>query len=369
LIEGWPLSDGFYFVMVSVLTIGFGDLVPRNEAFIILVLFLVLIGLVLTTTCVDIVGAYYIDRLHFFGRRLEDDPLSWLKEVQQRRIEAMKREAMRKLFETVTALHHIRFTGLSPTVALLFRTFQRFSRSLLRCNTFICVSGNISDCPESPQSLTASHATADSVLLRWRAPRYVDEGKRYWYTLTYKPRTPQRRNHVVRVDFINEEKYLVTGLKSFTLYEFSLTTTTRYGCSKSAKAQEYTEPCTVPQSLRLEAVSCETATVSWRSPKVNNGTESYVIQFTQEPAPQFVYWNRYKVGSTTRFTVTDLLPDTRYILCVSAEHNYGLAAMSKSIRFRTKRWWADDDSACLQLPFSNHRMSMASIISSLSALR
>lgn len=45
---------------------------PRNEAFIILVLFLVLIGLVLTTTCVDIVGAYYIDRLHFFGRRLED---------------------------------------------------------------------------------------------------------------------------------------------------------------------------------------------------------------------------------------------------------------------------------------------------------
>lgn len=59
----------------------------------------------------------------------------------------------------------------------------------------------------------------------------------------------------------------------------------------------------------------------------------------------------------------------RYILCVSAEHNYGLAAMSKSIRFRTKRWWADDDSACLQLPFSNHRMSMASIISSLSALR
>ncbi|KIH59781.1 Ion channel [Ancylostoma duodenale] len=162
-IEGWPLSDGFYFVMISVLTIGFGDLVPRNETFILVVLMLILIGLVLTTTCVDIVGAYYIDRLHFFGRRLDDDPLSWLKEVQQRRIEAMKREAMRKLFETVTALHHIRFTG---------RSFNP---------------------PESPRNLTASHATADSVLLRWNAPIYVDEGKRYWYTLTYKPRYAIRK--------------------------------------------------------------------------------------------------------------------------------------------------------------------------------
>uniref|UniRef100_A0A1I7XI91 Fibronectin type-III domain-containing protein n=1 Tax=Heterorhabditis bacteriophora TaxID=37862 RepID=A0A1I7XI91_HETBA len=321
--------------MMSVLTIGFGDLVPRNDAFILAVLVLILIGLVLTTTCVDIVGAYYIDRLHFFGRRLDDDPLSWLKAVQQKRIEAMKREAMRKLFETVTALHHIRFTN--P--------------------------------PQSPRNLTATRATADSVLLRWNAPLYVDEGKRYWYTLTYKPRTPQRRCHVVVVDFINKEKYLVIGLKSFTLYEFSISTTTRYGSSKPVKAQEYTEPCTVPQSIRLDAFSCETATISWRPPKMNNGPESYVIQFTQEPAPQFLYWSRYKCGKSTRFTLTDLLPDTRYIACVSAEHNYGLAAMSKSIRFRTKRWWGDEDSSYLQVPGTSHRLSISSATSTLSALR
>uniref|UniRef100_A0A158P7Y0 Fibronectin type III domain protein n=1 Tax=Angiostrongylus cantonensis TaxID=6313 RepID=A0A158P7Y0_ANGCA len=347
-IEGWPLSDGFYFVMVSVLTIGFGDLVPRNQTFILVVLLLILVGLVLTTTCVDIVGAYYIDRLHFFGRRLDDDPLSWLKEVQQRRIEAMKREAMRKLLETVTALHHIRLTALKHLV-------QTPAEIL----------------PAPPRNLIASQATADSVFLRWNAPLYVDEGKRYWYTLTYKPRTPQRRNQVVRVDFINEEKYLVTGLKSFTLYEFSLATTTRFGSGKSVKAQEYTEPCTVPQSLRLVAISSETATVSWRPPKVNNGSaESYVILFIQEPAPQFIYWNRYKVGDSTRFTLTDLLPDTPYILCVLAEHNHGLTAMSRSLRFRTRRWWIDDDSStCLHLPYANRRTSMSSVVSSLSALR
>ncbi|KAJ1345675.1 hypothetical protein KIN20_000264 [Parelaphostrongylus tenuis] len=387
-IEGWPLSDGLYFMMISVLTVGFGDLVPRNETFILVVLFLILAGLVLTTTCVDIVGAYYIDRLHFFGRRVDDDPLSWLKEVQQRRIEAMKREAMRKLLETVTALHHIRLTALKRLVET--------------------PADIVHELPAPPRNLIASHATADSMLLRWSAPPYVDEGKRYWYTLTYKPRTPQRRSHVVRVDFINEEKYLVTGLKSFTLYEFSLATTTRFGSGKCVKAQEYTEPCTVPQSLHLEAVSCETATVSWRSPKVNNGSKeengtagsnrdyseqrrcdriakaymipkisinmvdnvSYVILFIQEPAPQFIYWNRYKVGTSTRFTLTDLMPDTRYILCVLAEHNHGLTAMSRSLRFRTRRWWTDDDSnACLQLPYTNRKTSMSSVVSSLSALR
>ena len=47
-------------------------LVPPNEIFAVPILFIILAGLVLTTTCVDVVGAYYIDRLHFFGRRLDD---------------------------------------------------------------------------------------------------------------------------------------------------------------------------------------------------------------------------------------------------------------------------------------------------------
>lgn len=33
----------------------------------------------------------------------------------------------------------------------------------------------------------------------------------------------------------------------------------------------------------------------------------------------------------------------RYIACVMAEHNYGLAAMSKSLRFKTRSWWYNED--------------------------
>lgn len=97
-------------MMMSVLTIGFGDVIPSKDKHVLLVLFILLIGLIITTTCIDIVGAYYIDQLHFFGRRYDvEDPLLWLKAVQQKRIDAMKREAFRKLFETVAALNRMHF--------------------------------------------------------------------------------------------------------------------------------------------------------------------------------------------------------------------------------------------------------------------
>ena len=68
-----------------------------------------------------------------------------------------------------------------------------------------------------------------------------------------------------------------------------------------------------------------------------------MVQFSSEPAPQFRYWQRYRAGRATKFTIPDLTPDTRYIVCVSAEHNFGLAAMSKSIRFKTRAWFYDED--------------------------
>uniref|UniRef100_A0A914CS26 Potassium channel domain-containing protein n=1 Tax=Acrobeloides nanus TaxID=290746 RepID=A0A914CS26_9BILA len=171
--------------MISVLTIGFGDIVPRNPNFILINLLIILSGIVLTTTCIDIVGAYYIDQLHFFGRRLdEENPLEWLKEVQQKRIHAMKREAMRKLFETVTALHRMQFGGL------------KYDPSKLNNNTENDKSAppiKLPDAPFSPKNLIVFNATSDSVCLKWEPPIFVDEGRRFWYTLTYKTRTPQFR--------------------------------------------------------------------------------------------------------------------------------------------------------------------------------
>lgn len=107
--KDWTFFEGFYFSLISILAIGFGDFTPRNERYIYLSLLYVMLGIVLTTTCIDIVGVDYINKLHFWGRQLHKvDPLQWLKEVQERRLRNMKRKAMTALINTLTALHYMR---------------------------------------------------------------------------------------------------------------------------------------------------------------------------------------------------------------------------------------------------------------------
>ncbi|KAL3079267.1 hypothetical protein niasHS_013661 [Heterodera schachtii] len=289
--ENWSIWDGIYFIIMSVLTIGFGDIVPKNPNFILVILFVIIIGLIVTTTFIDMVGAYYIDRLHFVGRRMDiDDPLEWLKAVQQRRIEAMKREAMRHLFETVTAMWHFRvFAPPRPPLA---------DQSAYSPSTEQRVNENL----PPPIGIAAFHVTADSVTLKWEPPlKILLTGQKFWYTLSIKPRTPQKLNTLKVIDFIRQNRYVIHGLNSMT------------------------------------------ATITWNSPKKNHGPEQYFLLFAQEPAPQFQYWRRFEIGKNKRFTLTDLSPDTRYVVCVFAAHNFGFAAMSRTLRFKTRSWWFQDD--------------------------
>ncbi|CAK5082924.1 unnamed protein product [Meloidogyne enterolobii] len=78
-LEDWTFFDSLYFIMMSVMTIGFG--VPKNVKFILPILFIILIGLIVATTFIDMVGAYYIDRLHFFGRRMDLEVLKFGKNI------------------------------------------------------------------------------------------------------------------------------------------------------------------------------------------------------------------------------------------------------------------------------------------------
>ncbi|WKX99187.1 hypothetical protein Q1695_014231 [Nippostrongylus brasiliensis] len=70
--ENWQFFSGFYFSFITMTTVGFGDIVPLNREFYLLDLCYIIIGLAITTMCIDLVGIQYIRKIHYFGRAIKD---------------------------------------------------------------------------------------------------------------------------------------------------------------------------------------------------------------------------------------------------------------------------------------------------------
>ncbi|PAV57744.1 hypothetical protein WR25_07384 isoform F [Diploscapter pachys] len=70
--ENWDFFSGFYFSFITMTTVGFGDLVPLRREFYYLDLCYIIIGLAITTMCIDVVGIQYIQKIHYFGRAIKD---------------------------------------------------------------------------------------------------------------------------------------------------------------------------------------------------------------------------------------------------------------------------------------------------------
>uniref|UniRef100_A0AC35TSK4 Ion channel n=1 Tax=Rhabditophanes sp. KR3021 TaxID=114890 RepID=A0AC35TSK4_9BILA len=70
--ENWNVYEGFYFSFITMTTVGFGDYYPINEKYFFLDLAYIIIGLAITTMCIDLVGIQYIRKIHYFGRAIKD---------------------------------------------------------------------------------------------------------------------------------------------------------------------------------------------------------------------------------------------------------------------------------------------------------
>ncbi|EYC45358.1 hypothetical protein Y032_0431g1331 [Ancylostoma ceylanicum] len=70
--SGWSFLDSFYFCLISLMTVGFGDLYPQGDMeYMLASIVFLFVGLVLTTLAVDVMGSACIERIHSIGRCLD----------------------------------------------------------------------------------------------------------------------------------------------------------------------------------------------------------------------------------------------------------------------------------------------------------
>lgn len=314
----WSYLESLYFTFISILTVGFGDYRPHTDN-MVPVLLLVTGGLICTTMCMDILGRMYLKEIHFLGRKLKStNPFYILREAKAKRRRAAMANLLSQLAKGMIFAHR-NFTELQRKISLRKFSTRRRPSNLLSDGTFMFARLP----PDPPRDCQVISTSAYSVRLAW-APAFSQSDVKVTYNVRCRQKYElleegeDRHSKVRELKGIQNFAVEIMSLQSCSLYEFRITSVSKYGESKPVILVQYTEPQLSPQHILATKLNENTIELSWEPPyKRTNAVKNYIVYWTENPDARLCEWQKMTVYGP-RVVFTDLKYDWFYLFCATA---------------------------------------------------
>ncbi|XP_056428753.1 neogenin isoform X5 [Hyla sarda] len=197
-----------------------------------------------------------------------------------------------------------------------------------------------------PVGVQAAILSSDTVRLTWAdnsLPKNQKITDARYYTVRWKTNIPA--NTKFKMANSTVLSYLVSGLKSNTLYEFSVMVTKGRRSSTWSMTAHGTTFESVPSSppKDVTVVSKEgkprTIIVNWQPPSEANGKiTGYIIYYSTDVQAELHDWViEPVVGNRLTHQIQELTLDTPYYFKIQARNSKGMGPMSEAVPFRTPK--------------------------------
>uniref|UniRef100_A0A8R1I2L0 Fibronectin type-III domain-containing protein n=1 Tax=Caenorhabditis japonica TaxID=281687 RepID=A0A8R1I2L0_CAEJA len=209
--ETWTYVESLYFIFISILTV---------------------VGVILTTMCMDVVGRMYLKEIHYLGRKLKsNNPFYLLREAKARRRRAAMASLLAQLAKGMIFAHKD-YNELARKKSKRKKEKRRGSH-VLPNEKFMFARLP----PDPPSDCQVVSTSAYSVRLAWAPPFSPDPDLTYniRYRLKHNEDAKNRELRGIKGNTVE-----IMSVDSCSLYEFRITAHNKFGESKAVYLVQYT---------------------------------------------------------------------------------------------------------------------------------